>query len=297
MGIEYLYNLPTPKRKMTLAEQTKYLNDMYDALTQWTFDLAGQLGAATAASGATGATGPAGATGPTGPQGPTGASAPSGSYATAGHDIEDHGNVFLINKIHHDILSWNATAGQWYNPVGQAAATIQELTYLNRQAPIAGTGQGVCSDGTYLYSTSTTSLHKYRISDWHYMGGLTLSTYDGGTLDHAGDPCVYGGIVYIPMSDYPTSPGTGKVLTVNASTMAIIGWADADFDSNWSAVARHPDGTWWLTTYSVPGPVPYLSVRRGLERHGLLQPVQGRCHTIMGLRRADVERVLLSVRQ
>ena len=42
MAIDYFYNLPTPKKSMTAAELSKYANDLYNALTQWSFDLASQ---------------------------------------------------------------------------------------------------------------------------------------------------------------------------------------------------------------------------------------------------------------
>lgn len=46
MAIDYFYNLPAPKRSMNATELTKYVNDLYDALTQWSFDLAGQMATA-----------------------------------------------------------------------------------------------------------------------------------------------------------------------------------------------------------------------------------------------------------
>jgi hypothetical protein len=42
MAVDYFYNLPTPKGTMSSNELSKYVNDLYDALTQWSFDLASQ---------------------------------------------------------------------------------------------------------------------------------------------------------------------------------------------------------------------------------------------------------------
>jgi len=83
MGLDYIYNLPVPSPNMTKAELNDYMQRMYQALVQWSVDLASNLGVetgtgSTGPTGETGDTGPTGETGPTGPTGPTGEAGPAG---------------------------------------------------------------------------------------------------------------------------------------------------------------------------------------------------------------------------
>lgn len=70
---------------------------------------------------------------------------------------------------------------------------------------ISGHHQGVAWDGTYWYITDTNGIRKYD-SSW-VLQTSNMDPIDAagltGSANHCGDPCVYGGELYIPMEAYP----------------------------------------------------------------------------------------------
>lgn len=75
---------------------------------------------------------------------------------------------------------------------------LTQYTWTNLDAE-----QGVCTDGTYIYVTST-----YNLSKWSEDGTrlYSIDAFHGDTdVDHAGDCCYYDDKIYVICTNYPTS--------------------------------------------------------------------------------------------
>lgn len=107
--------------------------------------------------------------------------------------------------------------------------------------------QGICSDGTYIYVTDSTTLYKYT------KAGVTVTSRDisgdDATYTHNGDICYYDGYIYVARSDYPTSPSHGSILKILASDLSKDSIIATNNNHCAGTVCRKSDGTFWITGY------------------------------------------------
>jgi hypothetical protein len=175
---------------------------------------------------------------------------PASDFALTDHDLEEHGNTIITNKQEADFLVYDSDAQKWKNALGQAAGLIDTITYLLQRGNYCT--QGICADADYIYVTDNDYIRKYRKSDNQWMGALQVSNKVSG-YTHAGDCCYHNGVIYIAMSNYPTTPYKGCIIKV-AADLTYLGYISLYGDHEASSVCRKPDGTFWVTSYSYLDP-------------------------------------------
>jgi hypothetical protein len=126
-----------------------------------------------------------------------------------------------------------------------------EIEYISEFANNAS--QGVCSDGTYIYTTSSSILSKYD-KDGVLQTSRDISG-DDASNDHIGDLCYHDGFLYIGISNYPTIPLTGSVLKIDASDLSLDSIIATEGNHPAGSVARKEDGTFWAVSFDDPTPV------------------------------------------
>ena len=125
------------------------------------------------------------------------------------------------------------------------ANSLLGIEYVSSFA--ANASQGIASDGTYIYTTSTTHLYKYT------KAGALQTSRDisgDGTYDHIGDLCYHDGFLYVGTGSYPTTPLVGAVLKIDASDLSFDSEISTQSNHECSSVARDTDGNFWVTSYS-----------------------------------------------
>ena len=125
------------------------------------------------------------------------------------------------------------------------ANSLLGIEYVSSFA--ANASQGIASDGTYIYTTSTTHLYKYT------KAGALQTSRDisgDGTYDHMGDLCYHDGFLYVGTGSYPTTPLVGAVLKIDASDLSFDSEISTQSNHECSSVARDTDGNFWVTSYS-----------------------------------------------
>lgn len=143
-----------------------------------------------------------------------------GSNSTS---IVENASILLYGQGYDDIAldwAWLATneTGGWQN------YTDYHTDIVEYKEDITGTDldaeQGVCTDGTNLFITSTTRLRKYGMS-----GGSKLADIDAfhGDTDvvHAGDCCHFDGKIYCICTNYPNST-VRRVYIYSASDLSYV---------------------------------------------------------------------------
>ncbi|MBA7573648.1 hypothetical protein ES695_06475 [Candidatus Atribacteria bacterium 1244-E10-H5-B2] len=108
--------------------------------------------------------------------------------------------------------------------------------------------QGVCSDGTYIYTTSTSVLYKY--SKAGVLQNSRDISEDHPSYFHISDLCYYNGFLYVGVSSYPTKPYEGAVLKINASDLSLDSIIVTENTHEVSSIVRHSDGTFWVSSYT-----------------------------------------------
>lgn len=115
-------------------------------------------------------------------------------------------------------------------PTSVAASPFQ-FTNPTTSADLGG-HQGVAWDGTHYYITDNNLIKKYDAS-WSLVATNSdpcgdVQTATGDAVDHCGDPCVVGGVIYVPVEIYVniSTWSLMKIAMFNASDLSFIG-ADA----------------------------------------------------------------------
>jgi len=94
------------------------------------------------------------------------------------------------------------------------AEVIEEIAWANLDAE-----QGVCTDGTYLFVTTTE-----RLSRWTKTGTRThdIDAFNGDVdVDHAGDCAYYNNKVYVTCTNYPTCT-IRRIYVYNANDLSFV---------------------------------------------------------------------------
>lgn len=129
---------------------------------------------------------------------------------------------------------------------------LENLTSISYDSSFAANAnQGIASDGTYIYSATTSTVYKYN------MAGALQTSRDitsDGNYTHVGDLCYHDGYLYVAMSDYPTSTD-GEVIKLDASDLSFDSVIATEGDHDGASVARDSNGNFWVVGYGLLNPV------------------------------------------
>ena len=120
--------------------------------------------------------------------------------------------------------------------------------------------QGICNDGTYIYTTGNTNVYKYQ------KDGTLITSRDisgDNTYSHISDLTFYNGSLYIGMGSYPTTPYTGEIIKINSSDLSFQDNIATYNDQLVSAITTKPDGTFWCASYSDLDPAKIYEYSNG----------------------------------
>ena len=164
------------------------------------------------------------------------------------HNLGSHLDTEIENPSDGELIYWNENEGKWIIPKTSKSGKIKSLTYNKTQNGVTAY-QGVCTDGTYLYTTTSSNVYKYDKS-----GNLLANRNIQNDTDypHVGDLCYHDGFLYIGMSNGATSPPYyGCVLKLNASDLAKAAVIDTYNNHEAASVCRNPnDGSFLVSSYS-----------------------------------------------
>jgi len=121
-----------------------------------------------------------------------------------------------------------------------------DINYISSFADNAN--QGICSDGTYIYTINSSTLYKY--SKAGVLQNSRNISGDHPSYDQMGDLCYYNGFLYVGVGNYPSTPSRGAVLKINASTLALNNTISTQGNHEAGGITRHPDGTFWVISYT-----------------------------------------------
>lgn len=100
--------------------------------------------------------------------------------------------------------------------------------------------QGIATDGTYIYTTSSDHIYKYTKDGTPQTSRDTSG--DGSYGDHNGDLCAVGGRLYIGTCNYPDSPHHAAISVYQASDLSYIGEYLFSDEPDWISGVSHKDG-------------------------------------------------------
>lgn len=117
-------------------------------------------------------------------------------------------------------------------------------------SPDTGCHQGVAWDGTHYYTVDDNTIKKYN-SSWVLQASNTNPNGDIGTGNHCGDPCVVGGVLYVPSETYP-AVANQKIARFNTSDLSYIGsWSVSAQGHEVSSIAYNAtDGYLYMSSYN-----------------------------------------------
>jgi hypothetical protein len=148
---------------------------------------------------------------------------------------------------------------------GQVAAVVGETTTpyefsLFATSPNLAVHQGCTWDGTHYYAIDDNKIKKYDAS-WNLIAQNTDPLGDsgiGGGVNHCGDPEVLGGVLYIPIEEYPNTPYDNQHIALfDPATLAFITSYNISAGAHeCSSIAFNPDdGLFYVSDYTVAGAI------------------------------------------
>lgn len=125
---------------------------------------------------------------------------------------------------------------------------IGAFTSISRFTNVAAS-QGVASDGTYLYCTSTATIEKRNIADGSLVTSNNAPFVGGTALSNLASIHVRGDYLYIGAANFPATPKKGYIRVYNKSDLSYYGEHQVKDSSGlfrWPAGCAYYDSAWWV---------------------------------------------------